>query len=126
MKTNGIYATLVAAAVCAVSMTAPIVANAQSSSRQQKNKNQWRNLSYGAGAATAYGLLKHDKTVTILGAAGTLYSLNRYERDRKSQSRTDHNRANYYGRSSYYQGGHQYVRKLVHKNGRRYYTFVRR
>lgn len=126
MKRSGIYATLVAAAICAVGMATPTAANAQSSSRQQKNKNQWRNLSYGAGAATAYGLLKHDKTITILGAAGTLYSLNRYEHDRKSQSKTDHNRAAYYGRSSYHQGGHQYVRKLVHKNGQSYYTFVRR
>ena len=126
MKHSGIYATFVAAAVCAVSMSAPIVAGAQSSSRQQKNKNQWRNITYGAGAATAYGLLKHDKTVTLLGAAGTLYSLNRYEHDRKSQSKTDHNRAALYGRSSYSQGGHTYVRKLVNKNGRRYYTFVRR
>ena len=126
MKRNGIYATLVAAAVCAVSMAAPIMAGAQSSSRQQKNKNQWRNITYGAGAATAYGLLKHDKTVTLLGAAGTLYSLNRYEHDRKSQSRTDHNRAAYYDRPSYQQNGHTYVRKLVNKHGQKYYTFVRR
>jgi hypothetical protein len=125
MKPNTIFATLAVAAVCAVTMSAPIVANAQSTSRQQKNKNQWRNLSYGAGAATAYGLLKHDKTITILGAAGTLYSLNRYERDRKSQSRADHDRANYYGRSSFMQGGHRYRRQTVTRNGHKYYTYKR-
>jgi len=106
-------------------MSAPIVANAQNSSRQQKNKNQWRNLAYGAGAATAYGLIKHDKTVTILGAAGTLYSLSRYEHDRKSQSKTDHNRAALYGRSSYYQGGHRYIRHTVNRHGQKYYTYQR-
>ncbi len=130
MKRNGIYASILAAALLVACAVAPIAANAQgsldqASKHRQKTKNDWRNLSYGSGAATAYGLLKHDKTVTILGAAGTLYSLNRYEHDRKSQSKIDHDRASYYGRSSYRQNGHRYVRKLVTRNGRRYYTFVR-
>ena len=126
MKANGIYATL-AAAVCAFTMSAPITASAQNdaSSHRQKTKNQWRNIAIGSGAATAYGLLSHNNTVSILGAAGTLYSLNRYEHDRKSQSAIDHNRANFYGRSSYYQNGHRYVRKTVNRNGQRYYTYVR-
>ncbi len=130
MKRNGIYATLVAAAVCAVSMAAPIVASAQTSAdkashHRQKTKNDWRNIAIGSGAATAYGLIKHDKTVSILGAAGTLYSLSRYEHDRKSQSRIDRDRANYYGRSSYNHGGHRYVRKTVTRNGHKYYTYKR-
>lgn len=126
MKRNSIYATLAAAAVCAVSMSAPVVANAQdASSHRQKTKNQWRNIAIGSGAATAYGLLSHNNTVSILGAAGTLYSLNRYEHDRKSQSAIDHDRANFYGRSSYYDHGHRYVRRMVTRHGQKYYTYVR-
>lgn len=130
MKRNGIYAALAAIAVCAVSMSAPIIANAQSSldqasHRRQKTKNDWRNIAIGSGAATAYGLIKHDKTVTILGAAGTLYSLDRYEKDRKSQSKTDRARADRYGRASYMRGGHRYTRQTVTRNGHRYYTYKR-
>ena len=130
MKRNSIYATFAAIAVCAVSMSAPIVANAQrnlddASHHRQKTKNDWRNIAIGSGAATAYGLLKHDNTVSILGAAGTLYSLNRYEHDRKSQSKIDRARADQYGRSSYYDHGHRYVRHTVNRHGQKYYTYQR-
>ncbi len=130
MKRNGIVASLLAAAICAVGMAAPITAKAQSSSdnaskHRQKTKNDWRNIAIGSGAVTAYGLIKHNKTATIVGAAGTLYSLNRYEHDRKSQSKIDHDRANSYGRTSYMQNGHRYVRKTVTRNGQKYYTYVR-
>jgi hypothetical protein len=130
MKHNSIFAGLAAIAVCAVSMTAPIVANAQSgldraSNHRQKTKNDWRNIAIGSGAATAYGLLSHNNTVSILGAAGTLYSLSRYEHDRKSQSSIDRARADRYGRSSYYDHGHRYVRHTVNRNGHKYYTFQR-
>ena len=70
----------------------PLTAFASGRSRQ-KNKNTWRNLA-GAGAAVAgYGLLKHNKTATIVGAAGAAYSANRYEQDRKSQSKAAARRA---------------------------------
>ena len=77
MKRNGIYASVLAAALFAACAAAPIAANAQgsldqASKHRQKTKNDWRNIAIGSGAATAYGLLKHDKTVTILGAAGPL------------------------------------------------------
>lgn len=52
----------------------------------QKSKNTWRNAAIGAGVVTGYGLLHHNKTVTILGAAGTAYSASRYEKDRHNQS----------------------------------------
>ena len=130
MKHNRIYAAVAAVAACAVAMSAPITASAQrslddASHHRQKTKNDWRNIAIGSGAATAYGLLKHDNTVSILGAAGTLYSLSRYEHDRKSQSKIDRARADRYGRSSYYQGGHRYVRKTVTRNGHKYYTYQR-
>lgn len=70
----------------------PMAALADGASRQ-KNKNNWRNLA-GVGAAVAgYGLLKHNKTATIVGAAGAAYSANRYEQDRKSQSKAKARRA---------------------------------
>ena len=108
----------------------PIAASAQKSQadashHRQKTKNQWRNLAIGGGAATLYGLLKHDNTVTFIGAAGTLYSLNRYEQDRKSQSKVDRARAVAFHRSAFRRNGQHYVRKTVTRNGKKYYQFVR-
>ena len=89
-------------------------------------ENEWRNLAIGSGAAALYGLLKHDNTVTFAGAAGALYSLNRYEQDRKSQSKIDRARAAAFNRRYYTRNGSRYVRRTVHKNGKTYYQFVRR
>ncbi|MDQ2688321.1 MAG: hypothetical protein M3Y28_10690 [Armatimonadota bacterium] len=63
---------------------------------RQKNKNNWRNLA-GAGAAVAgYGLLKHNKTATVVGAAGGAYAASRYEKDRHSQSQQSAARKRYH------------------------------
>ncbi len=76
---------------------------------RQKNKNNWRNLA-GAGAAVAgYGLIKHNRTATVLGAAGAAYSANRYEKDRHSQSQQSAARKRYYRTHhsrSYYRSHH--------------------
>ena len=72
------------------------------------------------------GLLTHNSTLGIVGAAGGLYSLSRYEHDRKSQSKADHERARLYERSSFSHNGHRYVRRTVSKNGHKYYQYVRR
>ncbi len=130
MKLKTILSSVLMTAVIAASVAAPLSANAQSnqeraSKHRQKTKNNWRNLSYGAGAVGVLGLLKHDNTMALAGAAGTLYSLDRYEHDRKSQSHIDHSRAAYYHRTSYTRNGHRYVRKTITKHGRRYYQFVR-
>jgi len=53
---------------------------------RQHNKNTWRNLGTAGAAIAAYGLLNHNSTATLLGAAGAAYSANRYEQDRQSQS----------------------------------------
>ncbi|HEX5324808.1 MAG TPA: hypothetical protein VFW40_13555 [Capsulimonadaceae bacterium] len=84
-------------AVFAVTALLPTVAFASASSRQ-KNKNTWRNLAIGSGVVAGYGLLHHNSTATVLGAAGAAYSLNRYEQDRKSQSAHDRARARYWHR----------------------------
>lgn len=68
----------------------PSISQAQTRSqlqRRQQQKNQWRNLGYGAAAVGIYGAVKKDRNLTLLGAAGALYSAHRYEQDRKSQRR---------------------------------------
>jgi len=129
LKNKTTCAGLIAALVLGASILTPVAAwaqpsQAEASHHRQKTKNQWRNLAIGGGAATLYGLLKHDNTVTFAGAAGTLYSLNRYEQDRKSQSKIDRARAVAFHRSSFKRNGQHYVRKTVTRNGKKYYQFV--
>ena len=124
--TRGLFATLAVAGTLA----APISASAQDwrdkeSSHRQSTKNQWRNIGIGSAALGLFGLLKHDNTLMFAGAAGALYSANRYEQDRKSQSKTDHARAQMFSRSSFTRNGHKYVRHTVYKNGHKYYQFRR-
>jgi len=71
------------------------------------------------------GLLKHDKTLIFAGSAGALYSLYRYEQDRKSQSRIDRLRADYFSRPYFVRDGHRYDRRIMIHNGQRYYQFHR-
>ena len=63
---------------------------------RQNTKNQWRNLATVGAAIAGYGLLKHNQTATILGAAGAAYSANRYEKDRRSQSQNNDYRSRYH------------------------------
>ena len=129
MNNRSLSAGLVALALFSGTI-APVVANAQSSRdaesrhRQQK-KNEWRNIGIGSAALGAVGLLKGNGTLTILGAAGALYSANRYEQDRKSQAKTDRARAAFYNEPYHYDHGHRYVRKTVWQNGHKYYKYVR-
>ena len=121
---------LLAAIFASLTLIGPIGAGAQSledlSDRRQKTKNEWRNLAIGSGAAAIYGLLKKDSTITFVGAAGALYSLHRYEQDRKSQSQIDRARYAAFSRSSFSRNGKRYVRRTDKKNGKTYYQFVRR
>jgi len=126
MKFQRAFAGAMAAAVLAGASLPAIPAAAQSSHHRQQTKNTWRNVAIGSGAVGLYGLLKGNSTLALLGGAGTLYSLNRYEHDRKSQSHMDHERAALYSRRSFRRNGHTYVRRTVHRNGQTYYTFVRR
>ena len=74
----------VAGLICATAL-APSIGLAQR--HRQQTKNQWRNLAIGSAALGAYGLLRHNSTIALLGAAGAGYSALRYEHDRKSQRR---------------------------------------
>ena len=113
----------VAVIATAVAPATPVLAQSR---HRQETKNNWRNAAIGGGALTALGLLTHNGTLTTVGAAGGLYSLSRYEHDRKSQSKADHERARLYERRSYTHKGHTYVRKTVTRNGHKYYQYVRR
>jgi Ni/Co efflux regulator RcnB len=95
------------------------------SHHRQETKNEWRNIAIGAGAVGVLGLIEHDPTLSILGGAGALYSLNRYEQDRRSQSREDRLRAEYFSHPYFYRDGVRYDRHTVTRNGRRYYQFER-
>jgi hypothetical protein len=107
-----------------ISALAPAQSAAEIKQRQ-KTKNQWRNAATAAGTVGAYGLLKGDGTLTFLGTAGALYSANRYEQDRKSQSKTQRQRAETFSKGYFYKNGHKYVKKTIYKNGKKYYRFVR-
>ena len=110
-------------------VAAPLSANAQSlrdeSHRRQQKKNEWRNIAIGSGALGLLGLVKGNSTLAIAGIGGSLYSLNRYEQDRKSQSRIDRQRAEVFSRGEIRRNGHRYVRKTVNRHGHKYYQFVR-
>lgn len=119
---------LTTAFVAPVALT-PSIAEAQSkaeqSKRRQQKKNEWRNIGLASAAAGIYGFVTGNKTLGLIGAAGALYSADRYEKDRKSQSKIDRQRAAMYSRTSIVQNGKRYVRKTKVQNGKRYYYFVR-
>ncbi len=109
--------TAAAFAAMAGTVAAPIIARADDSNKVQKQKNDWRNLGIGGGAIALHGLLNHNSTETVLGAAGAAYSAKRYEDQRKRQSQDNANRAYYHRSGSYMSGG----RKYYSYNGHRYY-----
>jgi hypothetical protein len=95
------------------------------SRHRRESKNEWRNIAIGAGALSALGFLTHENFLGFAGAAGALYSLNRYEQDRRSESREDRLRAAYFNHPYFYRDGVRYERRLVRRGGERYYQFVR-
>lgn len=116
MKTRTILA---AALLTTFAMTAVLpgtaLAEKTTAQKRQQHKNDWRNLA-GAGAAVAgYGLLKGNKTATVLGAAGAAYSAKRYEDERKHQDAAKRARARYHrSGGDYVRHGHKYYRYRGH------------
>ncbi len=114
MKTKSITLGIVTALFTAT-LAVPFAAHAEDS--RQKNKNTWRNGAIGAGAVGLYGLIKGNKTATVLGAAGAAYSASRYEKDRKSQDENKRTRARYHRSGDYTKDGKKYYKY----NGHMYY-----
>jgi hypothetical protein len=127
MKLKTLIAGALAFSMIGGMVATPSIATAQSSAsrHRQKTKNDWRNGAYLGAGLGVLGALNHDSTLTFLGAAGAIYSANRYEHDRKSQSRIDRQRASYFARGYYTRNGHSYRRYTTYKNGRKYYYFKR-
>lgn len=125
---KALLAPMLALSMMGAMVAAPTNAQAQSASQlkhRQQQKNQWRNIGIGSAAVGLLGLLKHDNTLMFAGAAGALYSANRYEQDRRSQSRMQRARAAMFSKKSYTRNGQRYVRHTTYKNGKKYYYFKR-
>ncbi len=127
MKLKALLAGLLAVSMVGGMVAAPTMASAQSyaSRHRQKTKNDWRNAAYLGAGLGVLGALNHDSTLTFLGAAGAIYSADRYEHDRRSQSRIDRARAAYFARGYYSRNGHAYRRYTTYRHGRKYYYFRR-
>lgn len=108
MKTVTRLNLLAITAGVAMTALAPLAANADST---QNNKNLWRNLAIGSGVVAAHGLVKHNGTETLIGAAGAAYSANRYEQDRHHQSQAAAARR---ARARYHRLHHRYHHRLHH------------
>ena len=91
MTTLGLIAALAGASL------APAMANDQS------DKNNARNLALGGAAVALYGILNHNSTATLLGAAGAAIAGSQYEQDRHDQS-VDNSRYYHYNRGGYNNG----------------------
>ena len=126
---NNRISSILLAATIAFGALAPTVSMAgppnNSAQRRQQTKNEWRNIAIGSGVLAIIGLLNKDKTLTFAGSAGALYSLYRYEQDRKSQSSLNRARAAYFSKPYFYRDGVRYDRRTVTKNGRKHYQFVK-
>jgi hypothetical protein len=129
MKFKTQLGSLLVAAAMGLTFAAPATAHSQSINdlikHRQKTKNDWRNLAYAGAGVGLWGLLKHDSTLTFVGAAGALYSAYRYEQDRKSQSKLNRARAAMFSRGSFTRNGVRYTRRTTYKNGKKYYYFAR-
>ncbi|WP_309722268.1 hypothetical protein [Armatimonas sp.] len=122
MQTKTIQLLGGALAALALLGAAPSSALAQN---RQKTKNDWRNLSIISGGLAAFGLIKNDPTLSFVGAAGALYSVDRYEKDRKSQDKGARARARLFSKPYIIRDGQRYYRRTMVDKGKKYYQFER-
>ena len=97
-------------ATLAATVAGPVLAD------QQSDKNTLRNLAIAGAAVAGYGLLNHNNTATLLGAAGAALAGSQYEQVRQQQSQDsgygDYNRRyhrtdnNGYGNNGYGNNGY--------------------
>jgi opacity protein-like surface antigen len=95
-------------------MAATVFSPAALADSRQKNKNTWRNLGIAGAAVAGYGLLHHNTTATVLGAAGAGYSAYRYEKERKSQDAAKRARERYRRYHRYHRSYHRSYRRVHH------------
>jgi hypothetical protein len=86
-------------ATLAASSLSPVLADGPRG-QLQANKNTARNIGIAGAAVAVYGLLSHNSTATVIGAAGALLGGSQYEKDSQKQSRDNH-----WGGSRYYRDG---------------------
>lgn len=111
-------------ALLAVALLVPATADAQRR-RRQETRSEWQKLGYAGAALGILGQLSKDKTLSYVGTLGGLYSLYRFNEDSKAIDRDRQLRAQFWGQSSVMRNGVRYNRKIVHRHGQDYYTFVR-
>jgi hypothetical protein len=92
--------------------TAALTPSALADSSKQSDKNNMRNLGIAGAAIAGYGLLNHNSTATLLGAAAGGYGAYKYEQDRKAQSADQRSRDRHY-----------YYHHNSTRNGRKYYSY---
>ncbi|MCX6367319.1 MAG: hypothetical protein NTX57_11500 [Armatimonadetes bacterium] len=71
-------------------------------------------------------MIKNDPTLSFVGAAGALYSVDRYEKDRKSQDKGERARASLFSKPYINRDGERYYRRTMISKGEKYYQFKRR
>jgi hypothetical protein len=69
-------------------LSATILGGAMATPAQAKSKT-WKKVAIGAGAVTAYGLLKGNKKVAIIGGLATAGSYYKYKKDKKKEQRSN-------------------------------------
>ncbi|CAN5663148.1 hypothetical protein BH11ARM2_BH11ARM2_00010 [soil metagenome] len=92
----------------------------------RSSSNDWRNIAIASGFLGVIGLLEKDNYLAFTGLTGALYSLDRYDNDRRSGNRLDRARAAYFARPYFYRNNVRYERVIIVRGGHRYYQFCRR
>lgn len=62
----------------------------------QADAKTWKKVAIGAGAVTAYGLLKHNGKATTLGGIATVGSYLKYKSDKKKETKAEAKRQQWY------------------------------
>lgn len=66
------------------------------SASMAQSRDTWRAATVASAAVAVYGLAKHDAKLTILGAAGAIYSASRADSGRDRRCYDDHGRVVYF------------------------------
>jgi hypothetical protein len=104
------------AAMSATMVGGPLIEQADAASAKRR-----RNIAIGAAALGAYGLLRGNRTLAILGGATAAYAYKRYHDARKAGRYVSVNEA-FRGRPVYDSRGNRYSGSSRYNPNRTYYT----